>query len=163
MLKFRGDFEAGICSAFCRWCFLEVMKLNLGRDSEAGFGQDFNFKSSRDADVWSRFWSWCMVGILKMKFYQDLCKNHSGPLCLWQCFLKRPLRQEFLHGMKYCKSEHFSCSDSDFTCAISITCRFRIYLFVCPISLNSCFFACTIPIKFWLPLWPSLVNRQLIV
>ena len=42
-LKFRQDFEAGVCSAFCRWCFVEVMKLNLGRDSEARFGQDFEF------------------------------------------------------------------------------------------------------------------------
>ena len=29
--------------------------LNLGRDSEARFGQDFKFKSSRDADVWMKF------------------------------------------------------------------------------------------------------------
>ena len=35
----RQYFEAGICSAFCRWSFVEVMKLNLGRDS----GQDFEF------------------------------------------------------------------------------------------------------------------------
>ena len=27
------------------------MKLNLGRDSEARFGQDFNIRFSRDADV----------------------------------------------------------------------------------------------------------------
>ena len=39
-LKFRQDFEAGFCSASCL-CFVEVMKLNLGRDSEARFGQDF--------------------------------------------------------------------------------------------------------------------------
>ena len=39
-LKFRQDFENGVCSAFCRWCFVEVMKLSLGRDSEARFGQD---------------------------------------------------------------------------------------------------------------------------
>ena len=42
-LKFRQDYEAGVCSAFCRWWFVEVMKLNLGRDSEARFGQDFEF------------------------------------------------------------------------------------------------------------------------
>ena len=42
-LRFRQDFEAGFCSAFCCWCFVEVMKLNLGRDSEARFGQDFEF------------------------------------------------------------------------------------------------------------------------
>ena len=54
-LKFRQDFEAGFCSAFFRECFVEVMKLNLGRDSEARFGQDFYFRFSRDADVWLRF------------------------------------------------------------------------------------------------------------
>ena len=43
MLKFRRDFEAGICSAFCRLCFVEAMKLNLGRDSEARFGEGFEF------------------------------------------------------------------------------------------------------------------------
>ena len=42
-LKFGKDFEAGVCSSFCRCCFVEVMKLNLGRDSEARFGQDFEF------------------------------------------------------------------------------------------------------------------------
>ena len=31
--------------------FVEVMKLNLGQDSQARFGQDFKFKFSRDADV----------------------------------------------------------------------------------------------------------------
>ena len=41
--KFRQDFVAGVCSAFCRWCFVEVMKLNLGRYSEARLGQDFEF------------------------------------------------------------------------------------------------------------------------
>ena len=58
MLKFRGDFEAGICSAFCRWCLVEVMKLNLGRDSEARFGQDFEVKV-----LWR---CWCLVEILKL-------------------------------------------------------------------------------------------------
>ena len=40
-LKFTQVFEAGVCSALCRWCFVEVMKLNLGRDFEARLGQDF--------------------------------------------------------------------------------------------------------------------------
>ena len=60
-LKFRKDFEAGVWLV-CLWCFLEVMKLNLGQYPEARFGQDFNF--SRDADGWSRFWSWCFIEIL---------------------------------------------------------------------------------------------------
>ena len=34
---------------------VEVMKFNLGGYSEARFGQDFNFRFSRDADVWLRF------------------------------------------------------------------------------------------------------------
>ena len=42
-LKFRQDFEAGVCSTFCCLCFVEVMKLNLDWDSEAKFGQDFEF------------------------------------------------------------------------------------------------------------------------
>ena len=37
-LKFRQDLKLEfVC------CFVEVMKLNLGRDSEAGFGQYFEF------------------------------------------------------------------------------------------------------------------------
>ena len=42
-VEVQQDFETGACSAFCRRCFVEVMKLNLGRDSEARFGQDFEF------------------------------------------------------------------------------------------------------------------------
>ena len=30
--------------------------MNLGQYSEARFGQDFNFRFSRDADVWLRFY-----------------------------------------------------------------------------------------------------------
>ena len=67
-LRFRRDFEAEVWSVFCRWGFVEVMKLNLGRDSEARFGHILNLKFSRDADVWLRFWSWYLVEILKMKF-----------------------------------------------------------------------------------------------
>ena len=42
-LMFRQDFEAEVCSLFCYWCLVVVMKFNLGRDSEARFGQDFEF------------------------------------------------------------------------------------------------------------------------
>ena len=42
-LKFRQDFEAGFCSAFCRWCFVEFMKFNLGRYSKVRFRQYFEF------------------------------------------------------------------------------------------------------------------------
>ena len=34
---------------------VEVTQLNLGQNSEARFGQDFNFRFSRDPDVWLRF------------------------------------------------------------------------------------------------------------
>ena len=42
-VEVQQDFETGASSAFCRWCFVEVMKLNLGRYSEARLGQDFEF------------------------------------------------------------------------------------------------------------------------
>ena len=54
-LKFRQDFEAGVCSAFCRWRFVEVKKLNLGRYSKLGLVKILNFKFCGDADVWLRF------------------------------------------------------------------------------------------------------------
>ena len=57
------DLGAGVCSAFCRWCFVEVMKFNLGRVFEAKI---LNFKFIGDADVWLR--SWLLVEILIMKF-----------------------------------------------------------------------------------------------
>ena len=40
-LKFRHDFEAGIWSELA--ADVEMMKLNLYQDSEARFGQDFEF------------------------------------------------------------------------------------------------------------------------
>ena len=40
-LKFRRYFEAEVWSAFCCLCLAGVMKLNLGQDSKARFGQDF--------------------------------------------------------------------------------------------------------------------------
>ena len=41
-LKFRRDFEAEVWSVICCSCLVEVMKLNLGRDSDARFGQYFD-------------------------------------------------------------------------------------------------------------------------
>ena len=49
-------------------------EVNLGRDSEARFGQDFEVKVfSWNADAILRCLSWCLVVILMMKFDQDLC------------------------------------------------------------------------------------------
>ena len=69
-----------------------VMKFNLGQDSEARFGQDFE-----DQVLWR---GWCLVEILKMMLGRDsedeiwsrfvfelvIRTQPSGPLCLWQCF-----------------------------------------------------------------------------
>ena len=38
-LKFRQDMEIEVWSVFC--CLVEAVKLNLDRDSEAKFSQDF--------------------------------------------------------------------------------------------------------------------------
>ena len=40
-LKLRRDFEAEVLSVFCRWSLVGVIKIILGQDSEATFGQDF--------------------------------------------------------------------------------------------------------------------------
>ena len=42
-LKFMQDSEAGVWLVFCRWCFVQIMKLNLGQDSETIFGKYFEF------------------------------------------------------------------------------------------------------------------------
>ena len=54
-LEFRKDFEAGVWLVFCGRCFVEVMKLNLGRDFEPRFGLTLNFEFIRGADIWLRF------------------------------------------------------------------------------------------------------------
>ena len=45
--RFRQDFEVEVQARFLNWSFvdffLEVMKLNLGRDAEARFGHYFEF------------------------------------------------------------------------------------------------------------------------
>jgi hypothetical protein len=76
------DFEVEVQATFWswslfsiwRWCFVEVMKLNLGRDSEARFGQDFELLGYWRflVDALSRFW----------RCDQDLCLN------LWYDFKK---------------------------------------------------------------------------
>ena len=75
--KFRRDFETEVWSVFSLWCLVAVMKLSLGRDSDASL-----VKINQDAYVWLRFWSWCLVEILKMKF-EDLCKNLWYELNPW--------------------------------------------------------------------------------
>ena len=42
-VEINARSEAGVWSLLCCWCFVEVMKLNPDRDSEARFGQYFEF------------------------------------------------------------------------------------------------------------------------
>ena len=79
-----------------------VMKFNLGQDSEARFGQDF------EAQVLWR--GWCLVEILKLMLGWDsadeiwsrfmfqlvMWTQPSGPLCLWQCFLNFSNRSSWI-------------------------------------------------------------------
>ena len=53
--EFREDL------VFSRWCFVEVMTLNRGRDSKFYLVDILKFMFSRDADVWLRFWNWFFV------------------------------------------------------------------------------------------------------
>ena len=64
-LKFRQDLKLEFGQFFCRG-YVES-KLNLGRDSETRFGQDFEVKALRRGS--------CLVEILNMKFDQDMCLN----------------------------------------------------------------------------------------
>ena len=43
-VEVQARFEAGVWSVFCCVFLVEVMKMNLGRNSEAKFGQDFEVK-----------------------------------------------------------------------------------------------------------------------
>ena len=61
------------------------MKLNLGWDSEARFGQDFWVKCGRNADVWLIFWRWNLSRFVKELVTLVSRIQPSGPLCLWQC------------------------------------------------------------------------------
>ena len=74
-LKFRQDLKLEFGQFFFCWFFVEVMKLNLGRYSEARFGQDFEAYVLWRGWYLVEIWSWCLVEILKMKFDQDLCLN----------------------------------------------------------------------------------------
>ena len=97
ILKFRRDFEAEAWSVFCCRCLVEViiMKSNLGRDSEARVGQDFEVKFSRNADVaWDfevdsehEIWSRVLFELLSWPKEVTLVNRTQplGPLCLLQC------------------------------------------------------------------------------
>ena len=91
-VEVQARFEAAVCSAFCRWCFVEVMKLNLGRDSAARFGQDFEFWVAWRCWCLVEIFSWCLVEIMKMKYDQDLCLN------LWYDLKKLLLQDELTLG-----------------------------------------------------------------
>ena len=56
-----------------------VMKFNLGQDSEARFGQDFEVSSivkivmfswDFEVDAWSRFWKWNLIKICVWTWYE---------------------------------------------------------------------------------------------
>ena len=85
-----------------------VMKFNLGQDSEARFGQDF------EAQVLWR--GWCLVKILKLMLGRDsedeiwsrfvfelvIWTQPSGPLCLWQCFIYSRWVWSIGHDLSWC-------------------------------------------------------------
>ena len=55
------NLEAGFWLVFCPWCFVEGMKLNLGRVSEAwSIFWILNLVGTADfeVDAWSRLWRW---------------------------------------------------------------------------------------------------------
>ena len=56
-VEVRVRYEAGVWPAFFCLCFVEVMKLNLGRDTELKLElvKILNLKFYREADVWLRF------------------------------------------------------------------------------------------------------------
>ena len=57
-VKLQARFAAGVWSVFVLLMFFRgyvESYLNLGEDSEARFGQDFEFKFSGESDVWLRF------------------------------------------------------------------------------------------------------------
>ena len=62
------------------------MKFNLGRDSEARFGQDFEAKFYGEADVWLRFRSSSLVDILKLGWFKILNFKFSGDADVWLRF-----------------------------------------------------------------------------
>ena len=73
------DFEVGVQARFWSW------SLNLGRDSEAGFGQDFEFYICRWCFVEVR--SWILVEILKLGLVKILNFKFSGDADVWLRFL----------------------------------------------------------------------------
>ena len=108
-VEVQQDFETGACSAFCRWCFVEVMKFNLGRYSEARFGQDFEvempmFVWDFEVDAWSRFWRWNLMKICvrtsDMTKRSYFGKQTSTLGSVVQCF-KTNLWSIFLRTLKW--------------------------------------------------------------
>ena len=54
-VEVQASFEAGAWASFFCWCFVEVIKLNLGRDSDDSLVKIFKLKFYGEVDVWSRF------------------------------------------------------------------------------------------------------------
>ena len=73
-LKFWRDFEAEDWSVFYFWCLVEVMKFNIGLDSEAyEMRSRFLFKLV----TWPKAFTLLLISRTQP----------SGPLCLRRCFL----------------------------------------------------------------------------
>ena len=80
--SWNNSTEAEVWSVFSYWGLIEVIKFNLGRDSEAGCGWD------SDVDAWSRFWRWNLNKILLSTVGGRKLISRTGPsglFCLWQC------------------------------------------------------------------------------
>ena len=64
-VEVQARFEAGVWSVFWCWCFVEVMKLNLGQNSEKFFSWDASVCWCRNFEVgaWSIFWRWNLIKV----------------------------------------------------------------------------------------------------
>ena len=78
---------ATVCSAFCRWCFVEVMKLNqveILKLGLVGLVKILNFKFSGVADVKLIF----LVDAYSRDFEDEMWQRFAFELVLWYDFKK---------------------------------------------------------------------------
>ena len=101
------DFEAEVKTIFCCWPLVAIMKIILGRDSEAMYGLDF------EVEPQARFWSWCfaadpclrfrrlfLVEILKLRLVKILKFKFSGNADIsnifgWSCCLVEIMKMKY--------------------------------------------------------------------